>query len=195
MTTGQTAITICSRSSSPMAARSFRRRRLCIICNITVIGTSKHTPSEAEMNAQRVLEEMRSGAVVISRLRSRSMGGKAHREWLLKRKNGTIVKIQASTFAPIRQRTDIEGSVWSGDKYVYEYRRRSRHMNLNLALEKIGQQLGVNTNDMIAYAQEDSIGGFDLGKGTWPMGSVWGDEGKYLYAIIRAMRPARVLEL
>lgn len=68
-------------------------------------------------------------------------------------------------------------------------------MNLNLALEKIGQQLGLNTSDLIAYAQEDSIGGFDLGKGVWEMGSVWSDEGKYLYALVRGLRPARVLEL
>jgi len=68
-------------------------------------------------------------------------------------------------------------------------------MRLDQALEKVGSQLGLDTNELKTYAAEDSIGGFDLGKGTWPVGSLWSDEGRFLYALVRGMKPNRVLEL
>ena len=45
------------------------------------------------------------------------------------------------------------------------------------------------------YGDEDTIGGWDNNAGGWPIGSIWSIEGQYLYSLIRATRPARVLEL
>jgi predicted O-methyltransferase YrrM len=45
------------------------------------------------------------------------------------------------------------------------------------------------------YGHEDTITGWDAGAGDWPIGSIWGVEGQYLYSIVRETQPARVLEL
>ncbi|MGB1285109.1 MAG: O-methyltransferase [Aggregatilineales bacterium] len=68
-------------------------------------------------------------------------------------------------------------------------------MNLNQALHDIAEQFDLNADDLITYAAEDDIGGWDNGAGGWAIGSLWSVEGKVLYALIRALKPAKVLEL
>lgn len=70
-------------------------------------------------------------------------------------------------------------------------------MNLNDALNRIGQFLGLPVDALIAYAREDDIGGYHDGfpPSYWPCGSLWEAEGQALYALTRALRPAHVLEL
>lgn len=70
-------------------------------------------------------------------------------------------------------------------------------MNLSTSLMLIGQRFGFNPDDLIGYAAEDAIGGYHsngaLAK--WPMGSLWEVEGKTLYALTRALKPGRALEI
>lgn len=70
-------------------------------------------------------------------------------------------------------------------------------MKLDQALETIAVPLGLNASDMIMFANEDDCGGFhiDESKRKWTVGSIWEPEGKFLYAVIRALMPSRVLEL
>ena len=69
-------------------------------------------------------------------------------------------------------------------------------MNLFETLTQIADQLGLHAQDLISYANEDTIGGFhsDPVKRQWPMGSLWEVEGKTLYALVRALKPRRLLE-
>jgi methyltransferase family protein len=66
-------------------------------------------------------------------------------------------------------------------------------MNLNDALTQIATDAGLNADDLIRYAAEDNIGGRDTGQ--WSGMSTFADEGKVLYALIRALRPAQVVEV
>ncbi len=68
-------------------------------------------------------------------------------------------------------------------------------MQLNDALSAIAQQFDLNADELIAYATEDPHDGWDEGKGSWISGSVWTVEGQVLYALVRALKPQRVLEL
>jgi len=68
-------------------------------------------------------------------------------------------------------------------------------MQLNDALRAIAQQFDLNADELIAYAAEDPHDGWDEGKGSWVSGSVWTVEGQTLYALVRALKPLRVLEL
>lgn len=70
-------------------------------------------------------------------------------------------------------------------------------MNLNTSLMLIGQRFGFEPDELIAYAAEDAIGGYHsngaLAK--WPMGSLWEVEGKTLYALVRALKCADLVEI
>ncbi len=70
-------------------------------------------------------------------------------------------------------------------------------MNLNDALLKLAAAGNLNADELIAYAAEDTIGGWHLDESQrkWPTGSMWGVEGQLIYALVRAMRPALVCEL
>lgn len=70
-------------------------------------------------------------------------------------------------------------------------------VNLDSALRMIAAYLSLPADDLARYAAEDDLGGFnfDPAKRTWPQGSLWADEGQTLYALVRAIRPANVLEL
>jgi hypothetical protein len=68
-------------------------------------------------------------------------------------------------------------------------------MILPQALRRIALPLHVDADDLIAYAAEDNVGGWDGGAGRWPCGSLWSVEGQFLYALVRALRPAHVLEI
>lgn len=70
-------------------------------------------------------------------------------------------------------------------------------MNLNDALTQIAQELDLSESALISYASEDTVGGYhkDAPLAKWPMGSLWEVEGQVLYAIVRALKPSRVLQI
>lgn len=72
-------------------------------------------------------------------------------------------------------------------------------MNLNEALTLIAQRGGLNADELIAFAAEDNVGGRDTSihkpDGDWPGMSTFADEGKIIYALVRALRPAQVVEI
>lgn len=70
-------------------------------------------------------------------------------------------------------------------------------MNFREGLDAIAARFGLDADAMARYAEEDTIGGFG-GYGVssaWSGGGIWEVEGKTLYALIRAIKPARVLEI
>lgn len=70
-------------------------------------------------------------------------------------------------------------------------------MNLDTALTKLATRYDLDAEALRDYAAEDEVGGYhsDPKQAAWPMGSLWTVEGQVLYALIRATRPANVLEL
>jgi len=70
-------------------------------------------------------------------------------------------------------------------------------MNLEQALQAIAAQLNLNADDLIRYANEDRIGGYDPDPlyQSFPTGSIWGVEGQILYALTRAQRAQRIVEI
>src|SRR5947209_4711129 len=68
---------------------------------------------------------------------------------------------------------------------------------LDQALATLAAQLGLDPQALIAYAAEDHIGGFnmDVNRRRWAPGSIWEVEGKVLYALVRALKPAHVVEI
>lgn len=70
-------------------------------------------------------------------------------------------------------------------------------MNLHEALDGVAQQLNLDTGALIGYAAEDEIGGWPNSlppHADWPGGSIWSVEGKFLYALTRAVQPTNILE-
>lgn len=68
-------------------------------------------------------------------------------------------------------------------------------MNLEQCLTDIASTFGFDAQALVAYAYEDMETGWDLGKGDWPVGSLWAVEGRVLYALTRALKPRYVLEI
>lgn len=70
-------------------------------------------------------------------------------------------------------------------------------MNLRDALTEIAVYLKLDADDLLRYADEDEIGGYSDNAlaNYWPSGSLWSDEGKTLYALVRALRPFNIVEL
>lgn len=70
-------------------------------------------------------------------------------------------------------------------------------MNLDTALTEIAAFLDLNAAELIAYATEDTVGGFhfDALQSKWPGGSLWEVEGRTLYALVRALKPDFAMEL
>jgi predicted O-methyltransferase YrrM len=70
-------------------------------------------------------------------------------------------------------------------------------ITLDDALRLFATHAGLDANQLIAYAKEDGIGGFhpDIDLQSWYMGSVWEVEGKFLYAIVRALKPHSMIEI
>lgn len=66
-------------------------------------------------------------------------------------------------------------------------------MNLNDALTQIAHAGGLDPKTLIDYAREDHIGGRDTGD--WSPMSTFADEGKIIYALIRALKPEQVVEI
>jgi predicted O-methyltransferase YrrM len=65
-------------------------------------------------------------------------------------------------------------------------------MNLHQALSAVADQLGLDAASLIAYAAEDTVPGYypDYLVGHIP----YAVDGQFLYALVRALRPTRVLE-
>lgn len=67
---------------------------------------------------------------------------------------------------------------------------------LEYACDRIGEALDINSSTLIAYAREDPHGGYHASYDDgFPVGSMWRVEGQVLYALVRALKPLRVLEL
>lgn len=68
---------------------------------------------------------------------------------------------------------------------------------LEQELERIAAQIHADPNELIGYANEDTIGGFhiDEAQRKWPMGSLYGVEGQMLYALIRWLKPDSVVQI
>ena len=60
-------------------------------------------------------------------------------------------------------------------------------------MRQLAEDLNLDEDELIAYAEEDTIGGWEPG-GEWPIGAVFASEGRILYALIRALRPSVVVE-
>ena len=70
-------------------------------------------------------------------------------------------------------------------------------MNLNETLQLLAMQLRLDVDALVRYAAEDTIGGYhaDDKQSQWPIGSLYGVEGQTLYALVRALQPAHVVEI
>jgi adhesin HecA-like repeat protein len=70
-------------------------------------------------------------------------------------------------------------------------------MSLDYALNHISHVFGLLTPaDVIPFAAQDPHGGYHaLYDDGFPIGSMWRVEGQCLYALVRALKPQRVLEL
>lgn len=68
-------------------------------------------------------------------------------------------------------------------------------MNLNESLTAIAAQLDLDTDALIRFANEDYFTGWDNGAGMFPMGSLFGVEGKTLYALVSTFQATNVVEL
>jgi len=68
-------------------------------------------------------------------------------------------------------------------------------MKLDETLQLVALQVPLDPDALIKFAAEDSIGGWDLNNGGWPIGSLWSVEGKFLYALIRLVQPELVVEI
>lgn len=66
-------------------------------------------------------------------------------------------------------------------------------MHLHEALRQIAADGGLNADELIGYAAEDQVGGRDTGD--WPGMSTFADEGRIIYALVRALRPRRCVEV
>ena len=69
-------------------------------------------------------------------------------------------------------------------------------MNLSEFFAHLAPQIGMAPEQLQVFADEDStIGGYIPGESRWIVGSMWEVEGKALYALVRALRPQRMLEV
>jgi len=72
----------------------------------------------------------------------------------------------------------------------------SARLNLHETLTRIAEDFNLNADELIAYAEEDTLdNAYDGNPDTSPMGSVFGAEAKTLYALVRALKPQTLLEL
>ncbi len=66
-------------------------------------------------------------------------------------------------------------------------------MKLIEALQQIAAEANLDPTALLTYAMEDRVGGRDTGN--WSGMSVFSAEGQIIYALVRALRPARVVEV
>lgn len=68
-------------------------------------------------------------------------------------------------------------------------------VSLDVALDNIATAFDLDTDELIEYAALDPWGGYHAEKDDgFPIGSMWRVEGNVIYALVRALKPARVLE-
>ncbi len=65
-------------------------------------------------------------------------------------------------------------------------------MNLQTALTQLANKLGLDAYALYTYAAEDGYGGRNTGFNAWGIDA---DEGKLIYALVRALKPIVVLEI
>jgi predicted O-methyltransferase YrrM len=65
-------------------------------------------------------------------------------------------------------------------------------MHLHDALEQVAKVGRLNVVDLIEYTVEDNVGGRNTG---WPAMSLFADEGRILYALVRALKPDVCVEV
>jgi predicted O-methyltransferase YrrM len=70
-------------------------------------------------------------------------------------------------------------------------------MNLKESLALISAQIHADANELWEYAQEDTLGGYhwDASQATFKQGSCFGVEGQTLYALVRHLKPEKVVEI
>jgi len=70
-------------------------------------------------------------------------------------------------------------------------------MNLTDTLFVIENFLGIETDSLLPFAEQDSIGGYhpDPTQSKWHIGSMFGVEGQVLYSLIRSLQPRTVVEI
>ncbi len=68
------------------------------------------------------------------------------------------------------------------------------HIDVLFQLEK---QLGIELDSLLPLAESDTLGGYhpDETQRKWGSGAVWEVEGQTLYALVRALKPQRILEI
>lgn len=64
-------------------------------------------------------------------------------------------------------------------------------------LNHLAAALGVDAGELLAYAAEDTIGGYhpDPTQSKFPSGSLWAVEGQVIYALCRCLKPKHVIEV
>lgn len=72
---------------------------------------------------------------------------------------------------------------------------KPQSVTLEQALTSIALYLNTDAAALIRYANEDPHDGWDEGRGSWPVGSLWQVEGQVLYALVRALSIQNAVEL
>ena len=67
-----------------------------------------------------------------------------------------------------------------------------KQLNLNDTLRQIARWYGISENDLIRYAAEDTLLGGVEGN---PLGTSYAVDGHLLYAMVRYLKPKRILEI
>lgn len=68
-------------------------------------------------------------------------------------------------------------------------------VSLNTALEQIAERFGLSADTLIDLSHQDTHDGWDEGRGSWPVGSLWTVEGVVLYTLVRALNVKAVIEI
>lgn len=70
-------------------------------------------------------------------------------------------------------------------------------MNLTQVLQLVAAQIKADAGQLVAYAYEYTGGGYDINpvNSKWPQGSLWGVEAQILYALVRHLKPEKVVEI
>lgn len=68
---------------------------------------------------------------------------------------------------------------------------------LHETLHLIAAQIKADAKELIAYAEEDTLGGYhwDAKQATFKQGSCFGVEGQTLYALVRHLKPEKIVEI
>lgn len=69
----------------------------------------------------------------------------------------------------------------------------SVEVSLQRAFEPVAMKFGITVDVLMSYAAEDNVGGRDTGN--WPGAAIHADEGRFIYAIVRALKPKHCLEI